>query len=190
MRPLPGRPWRSPGLVDDTALRLLALLKALPGVLPLLARRPMPDDPDVALLHPKREEINRLVTNEPGLSITEISDAVNISYSETHRHVEKLVACGLLEKRLGSPARVYPVGKAPSSAPALSTDSAQAIARLLVEKSGLSSEEIAEATGSARTTVVLRLRELQDAKLVKMEKTGSAPLYHATAKLRKELSRN
>lgn len=183
-------------MFDDAAARLLPVLKALPGAfLPLLARGPgrppIPDEPQAALLHPRRRDIFRLIQQEPGLSLSDIQRRLDIPAGAFYLHVEKLIACGLIEKRLsGTVARVYPAGNAPPpDAPALATETAKLVAGLILESPGLSSREIAEELNAPRRTVQVHLRNLLEAEFISQDKTGAPPVYVPTAKLRDELSR-
>lgn len=176
--------------MDEFALRVVLVLKSLPpALLPLLARKPMPNDPDVVRLHPMRDQIIKLVRGNPGMSIAEIRDAIGLSYSETHRHVEKLEAADLV-RRGGTPPGVYPADHTPEEWSVLQTPTGREVAKLLVEQPGLSSGEIEETIGASRSTVALRLAELVSADYVTTTKVGRTPTYHPTEKLRKELSRN
>jgi DNA-binding transcriptional ArsR family regulator len=181
-------------MLDDAA-RLLALLKALPAALVALLTRgpgrpPIPDEPEAVLLHPRRRAIYRLVGREPGLSVGDVQRRLKILSGAFHNHMERLVAAGLVERRdTGTNTRLYLTDAAPPpDAPTLGNDTAKAIARVVLEKPGLDSEQIGEEAGKSQRTAQVYLRTLREAGYVELSPGEGPPLYYPTAKLRKDLT--
>lgn len=175
-------PWLPPLLVGASAT--LPLLTRGPG------RPPIPDEPEAVLLQKRRRAIFKLVHKEPGITIGELRKRLNIPSGVFHDHMEKLMAAGLVEKQeAGGWTRLFPSGKVPPpDAPALTNLTAKEIARVILAKPGLDSEQIGEKTGKSQRTAQHYLRPLREAGYVEQGPGEGAPRYYPTAKLRRELS--
>lgn len=181
-------------MLDEASVWCALVLKGTCAALPLMTRPPgrppLPtDDPDALLLSERRRAIVELVQKQPGISLLEVQEALNIGAGVFFHHLDKLVAVGLVERRkIANTTHLYPGGAAPpADAPALAQDLSKEIARLVLDSPGLSSREMAQRLARPVTTVRGHLRRLLDADFIKQEQTWSAPIYHPTPKLRKAL---
>jgi predicted transcriptional regulator len=178
----------------DPAPWFPSLLAGASATLPLLTRGPgrppIPDEPEAVLLQKRRRAIFRLVQKEPGITIGELRKRLNIPSGVFHDHMVKLMNAGLVEKQeAGGWTRLFPSGKVPPpDAPALANLTAKEIARVVLAKPGLDSEQIGAEAGKSQRTAQLYLRDLREAGYVAQTAGEGAPLYQPTAKLKRELA--
>jgi predicted transcriptional regulator len=184
-------------MLEETAARLLPMLKSLPAaMLPLLARPhgrpPVGDTPEEVLASPRRRAIFRLTEKEPGITSLAIQQRLDIGAGVFFHHLHKLISSGLVTKQYGGNATyLYPSETAPPlEPPALAHATANDVARIVLAKPGISSRELSEALERPLRTIGFHLKKLVDAGYVEQQKGGNAPTYQPTAKLREELSRN
>lgn len=150
-------------------------------------RPPLDDTPEVALRYPKRAEMFRRIQEEPGILMSDLRAAMDIGGGSFFLHLDKLEAAGVIEIReVGKVRRLYPAGQAPPPGredDPLFSQVTRDIARALLQRPGLSSAEIAEATGLAERTVRLHLNRLIGLGLVVATSAGRRVTYAPTVEL-------
>lgn len=177
----------------DAPEAIRALVAALGTAAPLISltsrkagRPPIPDTPEAALLAPRRRALYESIQRAPGTTAKEVKRQLDMAEGVFAQHLDKLERVGLVEARLILGQRhLYPTGQAPPEVEeAITNQTSLDIARILIaHPDGISTAEIATASGVPQRTAQFHVRKLLERRLVRQHGDGRRVLYSPVEKL-------
>lgn len=147
------------------------------------------DDSD-PLENDRRRTVFRMITETPGVSVSEVADRADVSRSTVRYHGRVLEAAGLVfGERIRGKRRYFPAGDEMPELSAAMADEAVAATLFAVASRGPASvTDLADALGRAASTVSHHLSRLDDAGLVERERDGGTVLTSLTPEVRTALA--
>jgi predicted transcriptional regulator len=133
-----------------------------------------------------RKALLKIVRENPGAPISELSDAVGLGWGATVYHLERLEAEGYLASQHEGKRRCFycPGTQAAEDALGLLRDErARAVAEQILEDPGATQSDVADGIATSSATVHRRVEKLADADLVEANREGRCVEYRPTERL-------
>lgn len=130
-----------------------------------------------------RDRVYKLIQENPGLGLTEISERSGLGWGTTVYHLDRLERVGFVaSERAGLHRCYFPVGTLPRESRkgigALKADTTRAIATFLVQRPGATQSELCEALGMSASAASKQITKLESAGLVRREREWKTVRLH------------
>lgn len=154
-------------------------------------RPPLDESPEGLLKAEPRQRLLRLIKKKPGIRVGDLQIAADMTTGSLYHHLNHLKKAGLVETHnAGGVARAYPAGQVvPFTEGPLDSEAVRSVAKAVLRKPGVTSEQIAAALKITPRAVALHLKTLIEAALVERVSGGWSKHYHPTDALRAAFGR-
>lgn len=154
-------------------------------------RPPLDESPEGLLKAEPRKRLLRLIRKKPGIRMADLMIEADMSTGSFYYHLDHLKKVKLVETvTAAGVARAFPAGQVVDvPAAPLDSEATRLVARMVLRKPGVSSEEIAGVLEQTPRAVLKHLGALMEAGLVERVSEGRAKHYHPTAALRDAFQR-